>query len=257
MPINNAIYDHHAHLWWEDNNYLSLLRTSLNPARFGYFREVLARLNINLNGKRALDVGCGGGLLAEEFVTLGCHVSGVDASSASVASARAHAEQFGLAIDYRVARGEALPFADASFDIVYCCDVLEHVDDLNAVLAESARVLKTGGVYLFDTINRTPMSWLAVIFVAQQFSLTRFFPPGTHAWEKFITPQELSMALRRHEVAVAEFVGLGSRVNPLVNLAWMMALKMGVIGYEMYGRATAFRVEKDMSMNYAGWGVKV
>ena len=256
MPIDNAIYDQHAHLWWDENSYLSLLRTSLNPARFGYFRKVLAQLNIDPRGKRTLDVGCGGGLLAEEFARLGCVVSGVDPSFESLAVARVHAEHSGVGIDYCLGRGESLPFVDGSFDIVYCCDVLEHVDDLDAALSESARVLKPGGLYLFDTINRTLMSWLAVIFVAQQFPLTRIFPPGTHAWQKFITLHALSISLRSHGIAAAEFVGLGSRVNPLVNAAWMMAVKAGLSGYGAYGRGTAFRVVKKPAMNYAGWGVK-
>ncbi len=256
MPVNNDIYDADAALWWDDNSYFSLLRTSLNPARFGYFQSVLARLKIDPRGLRVLDVGCGGGLLAEAFGGLGSGVTGVDPSARSVQAARAHAAHTGLVSDYHVARGEELPFADSSFDIVYCCDVLEHVDDLERVLAETARVLKPGGIYFFDTINRTPLSWLAVIFAAQQFPLTRIFPPDTHAWGKFIRPAELSAALRRQGIAGAEFVGLGSRVSAPVNAAWMLALKSGLTGFGAYGRATAFRVVKDLSMNYAGWGVR-
>lgn len=256
MPVNNAIYDSDAHLWWDDNSYLSLLRTSLNPARFGYFTAALERLKIDPRGRRALDIGCGGGLLAEEFARLGCNVTGIDPSARSVAAARAHAALSGLDIAYRVGRGEGLPFPDSHFDIVYCCDVLEHVEDLDAVLAETARVLKPGGLYLFDTINRTPLSWLAVIFAAQHFPLTRIFPPGTHAWGKFIRPDELSTVLRRHGIAAAEFAGLAPRVSAPVNAAWMLALKAGIINFGHYGRATAFRVVPDLSMNYAGWGVK-
>src|SRR5882724_7864465 len=103
---------------------------ALNPARFGYMRRVLTEeLHLTPTDLRVLDVGCGGGLLAEEFARLGCAVTGVDPSQESLAAAREHAAAQGLAIGYQRSTGEALPCAADSFDVVYCCDVLEHVDD--------------------------------------------------------------------------------------------------------------------------------
>ncbi len=154
MPIDNTIYDRLAETWWQEDSPLYLLRTAVNPARFGYFRSVLGRtLGLDCADRRTLDVGCGGGLLAEEFAHLGCHVTGIDPSGPSVAAARAHAAAAAVNVAYCVAAGEALPFRDASFEIVYCCDVLEHVGDVERVVAESARVLRPGGVYLYDAIR--------------------------------------------------------------------------------------------------------
>jgi len=145
MPVDNEIYNRLSSTWWDEQGFLNILRTAANPGRFGYFREVLLKqVGVDPAGKKALDVGCGGGLLAEEFARLGCQVTGIDPSEPSLATARAHARQSGLDIEYRVGVGEALPFADEAFDLVYCCDVLEHVNDLAQVLAEISRVLRGG-----------------------------------------------------------------------------------------------------------------
>ena len=131
MPVDNAIYDRLSHTWWEEDGFLNVLLTALNPARFGYMKRILTEeLGIDPAGMEVLDVGCGGGLLAEEFAALGSRVTGVDPSAASLETARAHARERGFAIDYQQGTGEELPFADASFDAAYCCDVLEHVDDV-------------------------------------------------------------------------------------------------------------------------------
>src|SRR6202022_1432711 len=154
--IDNAIYDQAGDIWWDEGSPLSCLHTSLNPARFPYFRDVLAHLfEGRTSGRLGLDVGCGGGLLAEEIARLGCRVTGVDPSANSLATARAHASASGLGIDYRQGTGEALPFQARPLDIVFCCDVLEHVSSVPAVVREIGRVLKPGGVFLYDTINRT------------------------------------------------------------------------------------------------------
>src|SRR5713101_4863722 len=143
MPVDNEIYNRLSSTWWDESAF-AILRTGANPGRFGYFREVLLKkVGVDPVGKKALDVGCGGGLLAEEFARLGCQVTGVDPSEPSLATARKHTQQSGLDITYQVGVGEHLPFADASFDIVICCDVLEHVDDVAQVIQEISRVLTT------------------------------------------------------------------------------------------------------------------
>ncbi len=174
MPTNNRVYDGEGDVWWDEQSPLSCLHTSLNPARFPYFREVLLeRLGWRVQGLRTLDVGSRGGLLAEEFARLGLAVTGVDPSANSLATARRHADASGLEIDYEQAVGESLPFDDARFDVVYCCDVLEHVSNVDLVVGQIARVLRPGGAFLFDTINRTTASKLATITVAQSGSSLR------------------------------------------------------------------------------------
>jgi 2-polyprenyl-6-hydroxyphenyl methylase/3-demethylubiquinone-9 3-methyltransferase len=126
---------------------------------FEYFRDLLTGpLGRDPTGLRALDIGCGGGFLAEDFARLGCRVVGVDPSEISIETARRHAAGAGLDVTYLVGAGEQLPVADSSFDIAYCCDVLEHVSDFDTVIAETARALKPRGVYFFDTVNRTVVS---------------------------------------------------------------------------------------------------
>src|SRR4051795_9916918 len=155
IPLDNEMYDRLSHTWWEDDGFLNVLKSALNPSRVGYVRRILTEdLGHDPKRLRILDVGCGGGLLAEEFARLGCAVTGVDPSTDSVEAARAHAREGGLDIDYREATGDALPFADGEFPAAYCCDVLEHVDDVGRTVAEIARVLEPGGVFLYDTVNR-------------------------------------------------------------------------------------------------------
>jgi len=139
-----------------------MLRTMLNPVRFAFFRdELIKTMQMDLTGRRLLDVGCGGGLLAEEVAHLGLLVTGVDPSQRSLVTACKHAAQSDLRINYVAATGELLPIASASHDIVICCDVLEHVDAPDKVIAEVARVLKPNGIFFYDTINRTFISKVA------------------------------------------------------------------------------------------------
>ena len=137
---------------------------------------------------RALDVGCGGGFLAEEFARLGFDVVGVDPSTVFIEAARRHAAASSLKIDYRVGEGEQLPLQDRMFDVAYCCDVLEHVSDLDRVMSETARVLKPGGLYLFDTLNRTLQSKLVAIKVIQEWPLTRIVDTPLHQKRGAETP---------------------------------------------------------------------
>jgi 2-polyprenyl-6-hydroxyphenyl methylase/3-demethylubiquinone-9 3-methyltransferase len=157
--LDNDLYNRVADTWWKDGAFLNFLKAGVNPARFGYMRgKLVDELKMDPKSLQVLDVGCGGGLLAEEFDRLGCHVTGVDPSAGSLKAARAHAEAGGPDISYQHGTGEALPVPDASFDVAYCCDVLEHVDSVDATLREIARSLKPGGVFFYDTINRTRRS---------------------------------------------------------------------------------------------------
>jgi 2-polyprenyl-6-hydroxyphenyl methylase/3-demethylubiquinone-9 3-methyltransferase len=257
MPVNNEIYNQMAHTWWDENSVLHLLRTALNPARFGYFRDILtSRLKLDPRGQRALDVGCGGGLLAEDFAQLGCHVTGIDPSAPSIETARAHAQQMGLSIEYHVGAGESLPFDDESFDIVYCCDVLEHVNDLDKVVAESARVLKADGVYFYDTINRTARSRLLIIGIFQELPWTRFAPANFHDWNKFIKPQELVALMSKYALENQEIVGLSPEGSPLPMISALLKVNQGKMTIKDFGQKLRFRASKDTAESYMGYARK-
>jgi 2-polyprenyl-6-hydroxyphenyl methylase/3-demethylubiquinone-9 3-methyltransferase len=258
MPVDNQLYDRLADTWWSEDSLLSLLRTSINPARFGYMRRVLVdELGIDPRGASTLDVGSGGGLLAEEFARLGCRVTGIDPSAESVETARAHAAAEGLAIDYTVGVGEELPFEDGSFDVAYCCDVLEHVNDLQRVLSETARVLKPGGIYMYDTINRTRRSRLVVIKLMQEWRSTALMESNLHDWDMFIRPAELTAAMDEAGLEGRDRVGLGPARNPVAMLVDMRRRARGDMTYGEFGARNKFRETRDQSLLYAGCAVKV
>ncbi len=255
MPVDNAIYD--TEPWRDENGFLYTL-FALTPVRFGYMHDVLVNtLHLDPAGKRTLDIGCGGGFLAEEFAHLGCVVTGIDPSAPTIAQAEMHAQEADLTITYRVASGEAIPFADATFDIIYCCDVLEHVDDLDKVIAETARVLKPGGVYLFDTINRTGISKLVVIKLFQEWKATRVVATNLHDWAMFITPHELRAALIRHGLACREIVGINPKGNPLRALAALRQLKRGELSYATIGARLPMAIGTRTPIQYAGYALKL
>ena len=256
MPVDNAVYDRMAGTWWDEAGFLHTL-AALNPARFGYMRRVIVEeLGLAPAGLQVLDIGCGGGLLAEEFARLGCNVTGVDPSEESLAAARTHAAGQGLAIGYRRALGEALPFGEASFDVVYCCDVLEHVHDLPQVIAETARVLRPGGTYLYDTINRTLRSRLVMITLLQEWRWTALMPPGLHDWKMFIRPAELRRELERHGLVPGGVTGLKPRANPLRSIRALRRRRRGRLSYAAAVREMDLGESPDTSVSYIGYARK-
>ncbi|HEY9336521.1 MAG TPA: bifunctional 2-polyprenyl-6-hydroxyphenol methylase/3-demethylubiquinol 3-O-methyltransferase UbiG [Kribbella sp.] len=257
MRIDNQVYDRIGDGWWDEENPLNLLQGSFTPGRFAYFRDVLARTGADPAGRRVVDIGSGGGFLAEEFSRLGCRVIGVDPSEVSVRTAVRHASASGLDVRYVVAAGEHLPLADESVDLAYCCDVLEHVADLDQVLAETARVLKPGGVYLFDTINRTFASKVLVIKVMQDWRLTRASDVTWHAWEMFIKPPELAEGLRRHGLRLGEITGLGVRARKLGVLRNFIRVRRGGISIGEFSRALDVGQVASTRVSYMGYAVKV
>lgn len=198
------IYDEMASVWWSDE--VRWVRTLKNmvPGRLSWFDRFA-----DWQDARVLDLGCAGGFMAEALDDRGAQVTGIDPAADAIAAARSHAEQVGKSIRYDVGVGEDLPYADGSFDAVVCVDVLEHVVDLTRVIAEVGRVLRPGGVFFYDTINRNPIARLAAITVAED--ILRVLPEGTHDPALFIKPGEL-----RHEMLGAGLVpgpetGLGPR----------------------------------------------
>jgi 2-polyprenyl-6-hydroxyphenyl methylase/3-demethylubiquinone-9 3-methyltransferase len=257
MPVDNRIYDRLSDTWWDDDGSgLAVLRTGLNAVRFEYMKRILTeRLEIDPAGLEVLDVGCGGGLLAEEFAALGARVTGVDPSADSLEVARAHARESGFEIDYREGTGEDLPLAAASFDAVYCCDVLEHVDDLARTVREVARVLRPSGVFLYDTINRTLRSRLLVIKLSQEWRATRWAEPDTHDWSRFIRPPELEREVAAAGLHVRDRVGIAP-ANPLRAIRAMRDRARGAITYAEMGSRLGMRETRDTSTLYAGYALK-
>jgi 2-polyprenyl-6-hydroxyphenyl methylase/3-demethylubiquinone-9 3-methyltransferase len=258
MPVNNEIYSTEASGWWDENHFLHLLKTGMNPARFGYFRDVLVnQLSLDPPSLAVLDVGCGGGILAEEFARLGCHVTGIDPSAGSLQTAHLHAVRQGLAVGYCQAPGETLPFGSSRFDVAVCCDVLEHVADYANLLQELARSLKPGGLLFYDTINRTEQSRMENILVAQEFPLTRFFPHNTHVWEKFIQPEELLKAFQPVGLQGQGMTGVHSGLPDLQVAALLVRRKLGLVSFAELGRRLKFETGGSLEASYLGWAVKM
>lgn len=204
MRNDLTIYDKVADQWWSDD--IRWVRTLKNlvPGRLAWFDA-----RMDWQDKTVLDLGCAGGFMAEAMAQRGADVTGIDPAEAAINAARDHASKGGLHIGYDVGVGEALPYADASFDAVVCVDVLEHVADLNKVLSEVARTLRPGGLFLFDTINRNPLARLATITIAED--VLRLLPRGTHDPALFIKPRELRTAMQGAGMVPGAITGLGPR----------------------------------------------
>jgi 2-polyprenyl-6-hydroxyphenyl methylase/3-demethylubiquinone-9 3-methyltransferase len=204
MRNDLTIYDRVADQWWSgDVRWVRTLK-NLVPGRLAWFDR-----HIDWQGKDVLDLGCAGGFMAEAMATRGARVTGIDPAADAIAAARRHADSTGLAIRYDVGMGEALPYDASAFDAVVCVDVLEHVADLHKVLAEVARVLRPGGLFLFDTINRNPLARLATITMAED--VLRLLPRGTHDPAMFIKPRELRAGLQGAGLVPGPVTGLGPR----------------------------------------------
>ncbi|MEM6638044.1 MAG: bifunctional 2-polyprenyl-6-hydroxyphenol methylase/3-demethylubiquinol 3-O-methyltransferase UbiG [Pseudomonadota bacterium] len=163
IPRNDlSIYDRVANQWWSDE--VRWIRTLKNlvPGRLAWFDR-----HIDWADKDVLDLGCAGGFMAEALASKRARVTGIDPAADAVEAARSRATLVGQNIRYDVGVGEVLPYEDSAFDAVVCVDVLEHVSDLTKVAAEVARVLRPGGMFLYDTINQNPVSRLATITVAE------------------------------------------------------------------------------------------
>ena len=254
MGIDNDVYDRLGGTWWDEGNPLNLLHGSCTPGRMAYFRAVLERLG--LRDGRALDIGCGAGFITEELARAGFAATGIDPSMVAIDAARSHAGATGLAIEYLVGSGEELPVADAAFDLVSCCDVLEHVADLERVIAETARVLRPGGVYLFDTINRTRWSRLLAIEAMQEWRWTRIMDTAIHDWSMFITPEELTDALDRNGMDVAELVGLAPRAGMPTIVRSLSQVRRGRITYGELSRRLDFGEVRSLRLSYMGYAVR-
>jgi 2-polyprenyl-6-hydroxyphenyl methylase/3-demethylubiquinone-9 3-methyltransferase len=203
--------------WWDPKGSSAMLH-KLNPVRLGFIRRAIdahfggdGKARFPLAGMSALDVGCGAGLLCEPLARMGASVTGVDAAPENIEAAKAHAALSGLAIDYRA--GEIAAQGLGTFDVVSSMEVIEHVTDPAAFVAELAKHLKPDGLMLLSTPNRTAASRLFLVEAAERLGQV---PRGTHDWDQFLTPDELTALLRDAGLEVMEMRGIA--FSPLSGL---------------------------------------
>ena len=190
-----------AETWWDPRGKMAVLH-KFNPVRLAYIRDAACK-QFGRNGKqldclkglRILDIGCGGGVLSEPLARLGASVVGADPSERNIAVAKLHAGESGVAVDYRCTSAEALAEAGERFDIVLAMEVVEHVADVQLFVKRCGEIVKPGGLMIAATINRTLKSF-ALAIVGAEYVL-RWLPRGTHQWDKFVTPDELEIAMER------------------------------------------------------------
>jgi 2-polyprenyl-6-hydroxyphenyl methylase/3-demethylubiquinone-9 3-methyltransferase len=254
---DNAIYDIQGDSWWRPDSALHQMKHVLNPVRLGYAkRKLFEDLKIAPLGKNALDVGCGGGILSEEIARMGFDVTGLDPSAPSLRAAAEHARTSGLTIRYVKGTGESLPFPDDFFEIVFCCDVLEHVRDLPGVVSEISRVLKKGGVFVYDTFNRTPISNLAAIKICQTWKPWALLPADLHVWEMFIKPGELKALLRGSHLEWKDHQGIKPNVSIPRILRLLRRRAQGRISYQDLGQKIRMIEGRSRAAMYLGYAVK-
>ncbi|MFL4469337.1 bifunctional 2-polyprenyl-6-hydroxyphenol methylase/3-demethylubiquinol 3-O-methyltransferase UbiG [Tateyamaria armeniaca] len=237
-PGEIAKFEAMAAEWWDPNGKFKPLHM-LNPCRLDYITaQIAAEFDRDLSkpkpfsGLRILDIGCGGGLLAEPMARLGADVVGADAAERNIPVAQVHAEQSGLDIDYRHTTAEDMAAAGEQFDVVLNMEVVEHVADPLGYLTACRELLKPGGLQVCSTLNRNPKSYVMAIIGAEH--VMRWLPKGTHEWSKFITPDELFDLLRKAGLDPVDRQGFV--FNPLT---WSWKLS-----------------DRDLSVNYVTASVK-
>jgi 2-polyprenyl-6-hydroxyphenyl methylase / 3-demethylubiquinone-9 3-methyltransferase len=211
-PAEVAKFERLASRWWDADGESRPLH-DLNPVRFGYIAE-----RVSLDSVRAVDVGCGGGLLSESLARAGASVIGIDLAAAVLDVARLHLLESGLEVDYRETSVESLAATlGAQFDVITCLEMLEHVPDPASVIRACSDLLKPGGRLFVSTLNRTPQSFATAIVGAEH--VLRLLPRGTHHYAQFIKPSELAADLRAAGLQLEDLRGIG--YNPLTRRAWL------------------------------------
>lgn len=195
-----------AHKWWDKNSEFKPLH-ALNPLRLGYIDSI-----VSLQGKRVLDVGCGGGILSESMYFKGAEVMGIDLGEKALNVAKLHQLESNAKVTYQYISVEQLAVEQpASFDVVTCMEMLEHVPDPSSIVAACAKLVKPCGSVFFSTINRKPKAYLFAVIGAEY--VLNLLPKGTHDYAKFIKPSELSSWVRHADLDVKGMRGLS--YNPI------------------------------------------
>ena len=198
-----------ASRWWDPNSEFRPLH-QINPLRLDWIDALAA-----IQGKKVVDVGCGGGILAESMSRLGAQVKGIDLAEKSLKVAQLHGLESGVKVDYEAISAEALADRESGeYDVVTCMEMLEHVPDPSATIAACAKMVKVGGWVFFSTINRNPKSFLFAIVGAEY--VLRILPKGTHEYAKFIKPSELADAARDAGLELQEMLGMS--YNPITQV---------------------------------------
>jgi len=205
-PEEIAKFESLAARWWDANSEFKPLH-DINPLRLNYIND-----RVGLSGKTVLDIGCGGGILAESMAAHGASVTGIDLGEAPLAVAKLHLRESGQKVEYlRVSAEDLAAERPESFDVVTCMEMLEHVPDPSSIISACARLVKPGGQVFFSTINRNPKSWLFAIVGAEY--VLNLLPKGTHEYMKFIKPSELERWARHAGLTIHQFIGM--HYNPL------------------------------------------
>ena len=208
-PAELAKFDAMASRWWDTEGDFKPLH-DINPLRLDWIRQ-----HVKLAGCRALDIGCGGGILAESMAAANARVTGIDMADGPLSVARLHLHESGSDIDYRQSTAEDLAAAEAGeYDVVTCLEMLEHVPDPSQVIRSCAELVKPGGHVFFSTINRNPKSFLFAIVGAEY--VLKLLPSGTHEYEKFIRPSELEAWARNAGLQLKASIGM--HYNPLTKV---------------------------------------
>ena len=215
MPVMNADplelqkFSELAHRWWDPTSEFRPLH-EINPLRLEWINAL-----VPLAGKRVLDVGCGGGILAEAIAKKGANVKGIDLSEKALKVAELHSLESGVQVNYELIAAEALAAREAGqYDVVTCMEMLEHVPDPSAIVQACATLVKPGGRLFFSTLNRNSKSYLFAIIGAEY--MLRLLPRGTHDYAKFIKPAELSQFARNAKLEVQALKGM--TYNPLTKI---------------------------------------
>ena len=201
-----------AHKWWDKSSEFKPLH-DINPLRLNYIDQA-----ISLNAKTVLDVGCGGGILSESMAQKGAKVTGIDLGEKALNVAQLHSLESGVSVDYQLVSVEA--FAEkqaASFDVVACLEMLEHVPDPASVVRACAKLVKPGGHVFFSTINRNPKAYLFAVIGAEY--VLNMLPRGTHDYAKFIKPSELASWMRLANLSLQHQIGMS--YNPITQHYWL------------------------------------
>lgn len=215
-----------ASKWWDPNSEFKPLH-AINPLRLDWIRQLLATADDSrsqgqgqtdtspLSGLQCLDVGCGGGILAEAMAREGAHVKGIDLAQKSLTVARLHSLESGVSVDYQAIAVEELASQEpAKYDVVTCMEMLEHVPEPGSIVQACAKLVKPGGWVFFSTINRNPKSFLFAIVGAEY--VLNLLPRGTHQWDAFIKPSELSSSARESGLDIKEIKGMS--YNPITEI---------------------------------------